>query len=132
MNRPMPRFSAPGRPLTRREREDIADARWKQGQPLPHHCHVVRDMRMWDPADEPHSLVVVAHTKEEAAHAWEGWAKDQGLEGPFELAVTFTRPAMGRQRPRDEVYGFKVDLCGLVLQDELDELEADDKRICGL
>lgn len=114
------RFSKPARPLTRREREDVAEAVYRRTEARLLTCWVVDSH--WQPINPALDLIVTAHTTEEAKHAWERWAVDvAGAEGKVFLAITHTAPAVSsRSRPKEVTSGYKVDLDRLAFEDEYD------------
>ncbi|MDO9427801.1 MAG: hypothetical protein Q7T93_13340 [Methylobacterium sp.] len=115
-----PRFSKPARPLTRREREDVADAVYRRTEARLLTCRVVDSH--WQPINPALDLIVTAHTTEEARHVWERWATDvQGAEGQVFLAITHTAPAVSsRSRPKEVTSGYQIDLDRLTFEDEYD------------
>lgn len=124
---PAPRISKPTRPLTRREREDIADRTFERGSPVPFHCAVCDEH--WEPINPSLDLVVSCSTTKAARHAWERWAEEQGVTGQHHLVITFTPPAMEKRRPREEQSSFLVDLDWLVLEDELEQCDHADRAL---
>ncbi|MCJ2078119.1 hypothetical protein MKK68_21140 [Methylobacterium sp. E-016] len=115
------RFSKPARPLTRREREDLADALYRRrAEARLLTCRVVDSQ--WEPIAPDLDLIVTAHTLEEARHVWERWATDvAGAEGKVQLAITYTAPAISsRSRPKEVTSGYQVDLDRLAFEDEYD------------
>ncbi|HSI29965.1 MAG TPA: hypothetical protein VK951_01435 [Miltoncostaeaceae bacterium] len=121
------RISKPSRPLTRRELEDISDATFARGMPAPFYCQVIDDRR--EHVAPQYDLVVQACTPKAARHAWERWAEEQGAEGRFQLMITFTPPAVGKRRPREESVICRIDLDWLVLSDELDACDHADRAL---
>ncbi|MCJ2024768.1 hypothetical protein [Methylobacterium sp. J-067] len=135
------RVSKPSRPLTRREREDIADAhalRIVGGRTLVFHMSVV------DPSDLDTDLegtgldLVVATTTPSAAYsAWERHAEAVGAVGAHCVKMTYTpvapagKPAGKRaaKRPEEVVVCRMVDLDWLQLCDDLAVLDDEDRAL---
>jgi hypothetical protein len=122
-----PRISHPPRPLTRREREDVADALHQRGAPVPYYCQVVD--ADWQPIAPQFDLVVQAHTNSAAHHAWERWAEEQGAEGKVFLKVTYTPATTGRHREPERTHRVEINLDMLLLGDELDEYDNADRAL---
>lgn len=125
------RTCIPPRLPTRIERETAADAVYKhRGDALLYTCVVV-DPATWEPRPEyAHlTLLVNAHTRPEARHAWERHALDLDAEGKLQVAITCTPPVVGNRRQKEETLGFLIDLDMLLLGDELDEMDAADRAL---
>lgn len=127
MNNATPRISKPIHTLSRREREDLADALHQRGAPVPYHCQVVD--ADWQPTAPQFDLVVQAHTNSAARHAWERWAEEQGAEGKMFLMMTYTPATIGRHREPERQERVEINLDMLLLGDELDEFDHADRAL---